>query len=273
MLERAKVSIIMPAYNAGQYITEAIQSVLTQTHKNLELLIINDGSTDDTEEKILAFDNQRIHYFKQTNKGVSAARNVGLAHMQGDYFCFLDADDVMPSKSLESRLNIFVKDEELSFVDGCVSVMDTVLQKTVRVFKPSFRGYPLPALLKLSDQCFLGNTWMIKHDRNRTYRFKEGLTHGEDLLFYLSIAQDGMYYATDQIVLCYRTGNGSAMSNLQGLEKGYQTIYQELQNSYSLNSDQLLHFKQSIRSIVFKSYLGHRQPWQAVQSLYRMSVL
>ncbi len=267
------VSIIMPAYNTSRYITEAIQSVLIQNYTYWELLVINDGSTDGTEKKILAFDDQRIRYFTQTNKGVGAARNVGLSHMQGDYFCFLDADDVMPPQSLESRLNVFAKNEKLSFVDGCVLMMDTSLQKTIRWYKPSFKGCPLPALLKLSDQCFLGNTWMIKHDRNRTYRFKEGLTHGEDLLFYLSIAQDGMYYATDQIVLCYRTGNGSAMSNLQGLEKGYQTIYQELQNSYSLNSDQLLHFKQSIRSIVFKSYLGHRQPWQAVQSLYRMSVL
>ena len=69
---------------------------------------------------------------------------------------------------------------------------------------------------------------MIRRLSKIPYRFKEGLTHGEDLLFYISIANHGFYSYTKDIVMIYRSGNYSAMSNLQGLEEGYFDIYEEL---------------------------------------------
>src|SRR5687767_1726855 len=98
------VSIIMPAFNAEKFIEAAIQSVLDQTYSNIELIIINDGSSDRTEEKIFKFNANCIRYFKQENKGVSAARNQGLENMRGDFFCFLDADDIYPLNSIASRM-------------------------------------------------------------------------------------------------------------------------------------------------------------------------
>ena len=102
-IEKQKVSIIMPVYNAGKYINRAIDSVINQSFQNWELLIINDGSTDDSEHKINEYSDKRIKYFQQINQGVSSARNQGLRHMNGGYFCFLDADDYLPSGSIESR--------------------------------------------------------------------------------------------------------------------------------------------------------------------------
>jgi glycosyltransferase involved in cell wall biosynthesis len=94
------VSIIMPTYNNRRYIGQAIQSVLEQSYANWELLIVDDGSVDDTGKVVAGIDDPRISYIYQTNKGVSAARNVGIAAAQGEYIAFLDADDLYQPEKL-----------------------------------------------------------------------------------------------------------------------------------------------------------------------------
>ncbi len=86
-------SVIMPAYNAEKCIGRAIASVLGQSRKDWELLVIDDGSTDGTDRVVSGFADPRLRYFYQENGGVSAARNRGIREAQGDYICFLDADD------------------------------------------------------------------------------------------------------------------------------------------------------------------------------------
>ena len=266
----ALVSIIMPVYNAEEYIVEAIQSVLSQSYVCWELLVINDGSTDDTEGRIRSFDDLRIRYFKQRNMGVSAARNVGLSCMQGDYFCFLDADDVMPPNSVKSRLELFLQDKRLSFVDGLVLIKNVSLSKTTEKYIPNFSGYPFSELTKLSDRCFLGNTWMIKRLKNETYRFEEGLTHSEDLLFYLNIAEQGTYAATEEVVLWYRTGNSSAMSNLEGLEHGYAEFYRAVRKARKSSIRQRWYLKYKIIRIMVFSYLKlQHSPEDAFRVFFR----
>jgi len=88
------VSIMMPAYNAEKYINEAIKSVLAQTYQNWELIIVNDGSTDKTQEFAEAFDDPRVLVYYQENGGEAAARNNALSKMQGKWVAFLDADDL-----------------------------------------------------------------------------------------------------------------------------------------------------------------------------------
>ena len=83
-----KVTIIMPAYNSGKYIADTIKSVLSQQYAYWELLIIDDGSTDNTREVVQTFKDGRIKMFAQPNAGVSAARNNGLEQMSGSFFCF-----------------------------------------------------------------------------------------------------------------------------------------------------------------------------------------
>jgi glycosyltransferase involved in cell wall biosynthesis len=92
------ISIIMPAFNAEHYICESIESVLGQSYPNIELIVINDGSTDNTVDKISRLMGSII-YVKTENKGVSAARNLGIQHAKGEWLAFLDADDIwFPNK-------------------------------------------------------------------------------------------------------------------------------------------------------------------------------
>lgn len=262
------ISIIMPAYNAGSYISEAIQSILNQSYPEFELIIINDGSKDHTEEIIQSFAEPRIRFYSQENKGVSAARNVGLQYMKGNYFCFLDADDVLPASSLENRLTEFQQDEEISFVDGQVEYFNADFSQKTKIWLPDFEGNPLEDLLSLTGKCFLGNTWMIKRKPGISYQFREGLTHGEDLLFYINLARTGGEYGyTSETVLHYRTGHQSAMQNLLGLEEGYRQIYSELKSMHDITSQMKLTYLNKAKSIVMKSYLGNLQPFAALKSL------
>ena len=100
------ISVCMPAYNAGRFITEAIESVISQTYTNWELIIVNDGSVDDTLEKAEKFcSDKRIKIFTQENKGQCAAANKAFSYSEGDYIKFFDADDILSPKFLEAQIN------------------------------------------------------------------------------------------------------------------------------------------------------------------------
>ncbi len=264
------VSIVIPVYNAEKYIGQAIHSVLRQSSTNWELLVVNDGSNDKSKDIIHSFSDSRIKYFEQVNKGVSAARNVGLANMKGEYFCFLDADDVLPPDSLQNRLKVFKETENVHFVDGSVDFYDNTLTQKIKSWTPNFNGNPLRDLLSLSGKSFLGNTWMIKKHSYMHYAFENGLTHGEDLLFYINLARcGGLYSYTTEPILYYRTGHTSAMSDLKGLENGYKEVYKELQQMNDVPDDWKKMYYKKMKSIMLKSYLGKGELFNAMKMIFK----
>jgi glycosyltransferase involved in cell wall biosynthesis len=265
-----RVSVIMAAFNAEQYINSSIKSVLNQTLKDWELLIINDGSTDETENIIKSFSDRRIKYFSQENQGVSKARNIGLSNMLGDYFCFLDADDYMPPESLEIRYRMFLKQPSIEFIDGIVHIYNRDFTKKMNQWEPAFQGNPLNQLLQISSSCFFSPTWMIRRNANQCYRFNENISHGEDLLFFIELALNGgKYDFVNEVILHYRKGHSSAMKDLHGLENGYHRIYDSLKENDKIPLEQVEQFKQIAGRIIFKSYLGNYQIANAFLSLTR----
>jgi len=94
-------SIIIPLYNKENFISDTLKSVFSQSFSDFEIIIVNDGSTDKSEEKVLSFNDSRIQYFHTENRGVSLARNYGISKANGKIIAFLDADDIWFSKHLE----------------------------------------------------------------------------------------------------------------------------------------------------------------------------
>jgi glycosyltransferase involved in cell wall biosynthesis len=238
----------MPAYNAGAHIKDAVESVLKQTYANWELLIIDDGSMDNTREVVGSIENSRVKYFYQENKGASAARNMGLQCMKGEYFCFLDADDILPPYSLEVRLKKFTANKELAFVDGEVLAMDYDLKTVFRHYQPRFKGRPFSQLKQLSDSCFYGITWMIKKKGETKYAFNTDFRYSEDLVFYLEHSEEGLYDYVDQIIYINRKVGTSAMHNFKALAAGYRKLLPFLLANYSYT------FKEKLR-LIFKVWL------------------
>ena len=109
------VSIIMPSWNTGRFIAESIESVINQTYANWELLIVDDCSTDNTNEVVRKFNDDRIKFFKnEKNSGAAITRNRALREANGEWIAFLDSDDLWLPKKLEHQI-LFMKKHNLIF--------------------------------------------------------------------------------------------------------------------------------------------------------------
>ena len=119
-MEKVKVSVIIPCYNYACYLTEAVESVINQTYKNFEIIIVNDGSTDNTKQVaeglIKQYPDYAIEVINQENKGVVAARNIGVKKAKGQYILCLDADDKIEPTYLEKTVKVLDTDPEVGFV-------------------------------------------------------------------------------------------------------------------------------------------------------------
>jgi glycosyltransferase involved in cell wall biosynthesis len=109
------VSIIIPVYNGANYMNEAIDSALAQTYENVEIIIVNDGSTDNTEEIALSY-NDKVRYFQKSQGGVASTLNVGISKMKGEYFSWLSHDDIYyPDKVKDEMLVLMKNDSKIAF--------------------------------------------------------------------------------------------------------------------------------------------------------------
>ena len=119
MKDTALVSAIIPVYNCERYLAEAIESVLNQTYQPIEVIVINDGSTDDTEAVAKRFDSS-IRYYAHPNKGLGATRNRGVELAQGHFIAFLDADDLWVADKIERQMAYFDDGPDLDMAFGYV---------------------------------------------------------------------------------------------------------------------------------------------------------
>ena len=207
-----KVNCIIPAFNVARYLDDSIQSVINQTigFDNINLVIVNDGSQDDTEQVILKYyeEYDNIYYLKQENKGVSAARNRGLEYCEqqlpAPYTCFLDGDDKYDRFHLEQTINFF---ENISFITSTlqrnknykdiVSYPDVVFIPIKLFEKENSVHYSYQTIdrgetrvIDLKDSCFFFshvNSALFKSDAIREERFNEELKISEDAQFIIKI--------------------------------------------------------------------------------------
>lgn len=116
------VSVVIPTYNYGRYVTEAVDSALAQTYRPVEVIVVDDGSTDDTRERLSGY-GDRIRYVYQENAGLSAARNTGIRNASGGFVAFLDSDDAFHPRKLQVQMGTFARDPSLGLV-GTLSFSD-----------------------------------------------------------------------------------------------------------------------------------------------------
>jgi len=127
----AVVSVVIPTYNRPEFTQKAVKSVLDQTFKDFELIVIDDGSTDNTKEVIRKFDDKRIKYYFQFNRGPGPARNFGIQKSTAPYIAFLDSDDVWAPEKLEIQLKEMEKHSEY-----LLSHTEEIWYKGERLIKP-----------------------------------------------------------------------------------------------------------------------------------------
>lgn len=128
-MDHPLVSVIIPCYNHGRYLPEAFKSVWSQHYPNTEIIVVDDGSTDNTRE--ITKNSAGVKYIHQNNKGLSAARNTGIKNSKGEFLIFLDADDWLLPGAIQTNLDCIRQDKRLAFVSGAHQKVFIETGKTV----------------------------------------------------------------------------------------------------------------------------------------------
>lgn len=196
-----RVSIILPAYNRGHVIATAIQSVLDQTFSHFELLVVDDGSTDDTAAVVNNFSDDRIKYIPVKHGGVSRARNHALKIMGGDYVAFIDSDDVYLPKKLEAQV---------SFLEAHPK-FHVAYSPYIEKFKGNEKLHKCDngngnVFCKLFKNSFVNvNSILIRKDAAEAVGgFPENFTTLEDFDFFLRLADRFLWGFVDEVSSEYR---------------------------------------------------------------------
>jgi glycosyltransferase involved in cell wall biosynthesis len=208
------VSAVIPAYNTERYLRRAIESVLAQSCRPLECIVVDDGSTDGTGEIARSFGEQ-VRYIAQANAGASAARNAGLSTARGKYVAFLDADDYWLDTKIEHQLRVLQAHPELRLI----STHWTWLQSTTDPAATDFRGPSfdasavqiLPGWETMLRDPYLGTpTVVVDAEAARAVGgFDPTLRSAEDVDFFLRVCADRPYAILKQSLLGYQLRPGS----------------------------------------------------------------
>ena len=177
------VSVIIPCYNHGKYLSKAIRSVLAQTHRTWEVVVVDDGSTDDTQA--VAGRYPGVKYVYQPNQGPSAARNTGIEQSSGEYLVFLDADDWLFEGALHTNLQYLLANPEAGFVSGAYTLAEKGSKD--EVFKEITHDHYLHLLQR--NYIAMHATVMYRKAALARFYFDATLRGCEDYDVYLQIAR------------------------------------------------------------------------------------
>lgn len=210
----AKISVIMPVYNSMDYLEDSIGSVLGQTYKDFELIIIDDGSKDDSFKICDRFakKDDRVRLFHVENQGVSAARNLGISKSTGEYIRFMDADDTFHENSLKLMIGGMESDDRVDIVIGGYDTNDENLYtgdleglKSIEFMVNHYTSY-IPSF-------YYGVTWnkLYKADiiKDNRLAFELGINWSEDFLFNIAYYEKCryVYYIKEPVYYYYRRSN------------------------------------------------------------------
>jgi glycosyltransferase involved in cell wall biosynthesis len=226
--ESSLVSVVIPCYNHAHFLADAIDSVMAQTWRDFEIIVVDDGSRDNTFQVASRYES--VRYVHQQNKGLSASRNTGLRQSKGDYLVFLDADDRLLPSALETGVHFLKTYPQCAFVAGRCQLVardgTPLTDLSPASADANKAGYP--ALLR---DTFIWNPASVMY-RRRVFEslspFDVSLNAAEDWDLYLRIAREHSIYSYDSVIVEYRqhTANMSRNAALM-LEATYTVLHSQ----------------------------------------------
>lgn len=231
-----KVSVIMPCFNDGKYIKESIECVLNQTYKNIELIIIDDGSTDQETINILKnIKNNRIKILNTFKLGPAGARNKGIGECDGDYILPLDSDDIIDETYIEKAVKIMDSDEKIGIV-YCKAELFGEKEGEWDLKPYSIQNILIDNVIFVTS-LFRKKDWELVGGFDTA--FKKGL---EDYDFWLSIIElNRDVVQIQEFLFKYRikkiSRNKSFENNIEDIKKTYEDLYIKHRNLYMENID------------------------------------
>lgn len=218
------VSVVIPTYNESRFLPRCIESVLNQTYNNLEIIVVSDGSTDDTNDVVNSYlATGKVRLIVQNNSGVSRARNNGVNHCSGEYIAFIDSDDAWFPHKLDKQLDVFLKHNDIVLVTtglNKVNVNGDLLSVPSVDLSYSDKPEDYSHLLLCSDGVIglAPSSWMLhKKSFDQLNGFVEGII-SEDYEFLIRLSEIGRFYIISDALIEYTVRSDSLMRSDNVLE-------------------------------------------------------
>lgn len=229
------VSVIIPTYNREDYICETIESVLTQTYKDFEIIVVDDGSTDNTKEKLVPF-LKNIKLIEQKNSERAVARNNGIKNSSGKYIALLDSDDIWTPNKLEKQIDILDLKKDIILTYGqCQRINEK--SKKIKTAKRQKEGYNGKVFEKLLYRNFVVSaTPVIRRDYfEKTTGFETKYVPYEDWEFWIRFSLLGDFYFINEPLGYYRIHSAQSvkLASAEKIEKVTSII---LEDSFKLKT-------------------------------------
>jgi glycosyltransferase involved in cell wall biosynthesis len=277
------VSVIIPTFNNGPYIAEAVESALAQTITPSEIVIVDDGSTDQTEAVVRQF-GDKVRYIKQSNAGACSARNRGIAESNSEFIAFLDADDKWFPEKLDRQLVCFYDDSQIGLVHCGMREFNSQSGNAIGHNIAGIEGWAAHDILRWETSQLIGTGSTIIVRRSvidDVGGFDEDLTHGEDWEFCLRVARKYKIGFVREALVDYRNHGSNVSKNIPEMERStllawrkafsvddetimplrrrsYGNLYKVLAGSYLHYGDYKGFGRNVLKSLWYRpSYLGH----------------
>ncbi len=209
MYEEVMISVIIPLFNKEAIIERSIRSVLSQSFKDFELIIVNDGSTDRSAEVVKGINDKRIVFIAQENGGPSKARNTGVNHAKGEWVLFLDADDELAKGAIDHLLHMSTKHPNANIIDGSFVVRGShttraVTYKENRKIRNNYKSFFYKEILPST-----GHT-LFKRSLLEQYHYKEKIRRYEDVELIMRLLKEAKIVTTSKVIFYVNTSYSSA---------------------------------------------------------------
>lgn len=206
--EEKMVSIIIPCYNDAKYIEQAVNSALNQTYKNIEVIVVDDGSNTETKDVLKKLEHKITKLITQENKGQSTARNVGIKEAKGNYILVLDSDDFFEPTFCEKAIPVFLENKAVKLVTCEANLLHT--NGSIEIYKP--KGGTISNFMYYNDA--LGTSLFKKEDWQNCGGYDESMRKGfEDWEFFIRLLKNGgNCYVIPEVLYSYRKRNDSTTS-------------------------------------------------------------
>lgn len=274
--ENFLISIVIPVYNAEKYLEQCLNSIKNQTYKNFEVILVNDGSIDNSESICKEFveSDTRFRYYLKANGGASSARNFGLDNVTGEYITFIDADDWVDENHLEVLINN-IKENNSDMAVSSIKKFDNVSRFKFRVYSNKEKyllNYNklnreeflviLPKLIHASNSYKIAVSKLFKKELLSDVRFDESIVYGEDLEFFFKIYNNiSSISYVDEVSYIYRLYDESTSSKFGQLYMKQELgIYKKMYEKIEELGLPTIHYYNTIRDLLEfrKDFLENR---------------
>ena len=234
------ITVVITCFNHGRFLSKAIESVLSQTHPCVEIIVVDDGSTDNTKEVATKYPS--VKYIFQANAGVSAARNTGIDHSSGDFILFLDADDWLLPDGLSANYRLF-NDPNIAFVSGAYKAFKAATGKIIDI-QAEVNEQHFNRLLEFNYIAMIA-TVLFRRRVLEQFRFDTSLGACEDYDLYLKIARKyPVLHHTEFIAVYYFHENNMSYDTVKMMNAAVQVI--KRQEPYLITEEERKSLKKGV---------------------------